>query len=201
MSNRENLLAEILDDLNRSDMTTAASNAISSAIDFYGKERWYFLEGHTTITSSASQVYYPLPSDMYDPDSIMVNFGGSYEPLDRVNFLEINEKDTGVVVGEAEEYCIREDSIRFYPIAGSTTYTVVVSYHKILETSASASNAWTNVAKDLIRHNAAKSVLANKLKDLQGAKMTAEFEQLAYDQLRAIHSSKVSTGKFTKTDW
>lgn len=200
MATRGALKTQILDDLNRTDMTAAASSAISSAISHYEKERWYFLEGVTDLTTSSSAAYYALPSDLLDPDNILITLSGK-QPLVEVPFLEMDRKDTGQYFGAPSEWTMYQNKIRVYPVPDQT-YTLTIAYHKMLDTTSdSASNAWTNVAKDLIRHRAVKEICLSKLKDIEGGQVANEQEKEEYSRLQGFNVQRQTTSKLTKTEW
>lgn len=202
MSTRGDLKNEIIDDLSRTDMTSAASSAITSAIKHYEKERWYFLEATTDLTTSSSAAYYTLPSDLLDPDSMMLWISSQKQPIYEVPYLEMDRRDSGKDFGYPSEWAMYKDQIRFYPVPDDT-YTITVSYHKTLNTSVSdsASNAWTNVAKDLIRHRAVKEICLSKIKDMEGGQVANSQEKEEYDRIKLFNLNRQATHKIRKTDW
>lgn len=198
---RLQLKNEILNDLKRTDMTDAASAAISSAISIYEAEKWWFLETTADITTSASLATYALPSGFLHPDSFVVTISGLKDPLTSKSFHAINEKDSGLYTGQPDEYCLYDEKIRFYPIPDAT-YTATLAFHaRLTTTSDSASNAWTNVAKNLIRYSALKEIYAAKLLDEKHASVAGSLEMNEYSRLRGLHLLQTTTGKLRKTEW
>ncbi len=197
---RADIQAQILDDLKRTDMTDAASSAISSAISHYETEKWWFLETTSIITATASQGSYTLTSTYLNNDSVLVTVSSQYEPLTQRGFHEINEKDSGAIYGTPDQYCFYGNLIRLYPVPDKT-YNITLSGDVKLETTATASNSWTNIANNLIRHKAVKEIYASKLLDENNAAMAEKQELQEYSKLRTTHLLRTTRGKIRKTEW
>jgi hypothetical protein len=196
------LKTQIYTDLTRSDQTSAVANAISSAIDYYSNERWWFLEHRATASLSSSVAFYTVPTNMKFPDSLLITLSGSRTPLSRVDYQEIDEHDDGKTFGQPSEWAYYQDNIRMYPVPDGA-YTMTLSYHRELTAmpSASSSNAWTGVARDLIRHRAVREVRQSVLRDYDGASAAGALERESYQFLRSLHDRRISTGRIKKTDW
>lgn len=198
--NREELRDLIIDDLKRTDMTAAASQAISQAISYFESEKWWFLETTSDLTTSASLASYAVPTGFLSPDSFVVTISGQKVPLQHVSYKEINEKDDGIYTGNPVEFCIYDEKIRFYPVPDAT-YTATLSYIAQLETTASATNAWTNVASDLIRYKCLKEIYGTKLLDIANAQLYDEFERREFNSLYAKNLLYTTKGRTQKTEW
>lgn len=195
------LKTQMYDDLNRTDMTAQVANAISSAIKHYENERWWFLEDDTATATVANQAFYNLPSNNLFLDSLIITISGSKEPLDRVNYEEINRKDTGTITGYPSEWAYYKNQIRFYPVPNGT-YTLTYNYVlSLADLSDGASNAWTTDAKDLIRFRALKELYAIVIKDAENAQIAGMGELETYNGLQRLNIAKLTTGKIVKTEW
>ena len=195
---REDLVAKILRDTDRTDITADVSDAVSSAIKFYGRQRLWFLEGVATCSTSASQTWYVAPDDFKKADSVLVTVSGSKVPLTQVDYSEINEKDDGTHTGIPSEWTFYNNSFRFYPVPDGV-YVVTLSYHKSLDTTASASNSWTNDCFDLIRYRAEKDVYSNLLNSVERATIAQNNEKEEYAMIMNEHTQKLSTNKLKKS--
>lgn len=199
MSTLAELKSTIADDLNRSDLTSQIANEVTRAIEFYGKEKFWFLEGTQDMTLSASQTWYTMPSNFFAMDDITITLNGSKTPLDRVDYSELNDEDSGRTFGQPSEWTFYKDNLRFYPIPDSA-YVIGLSYHLILNPpSDSGSNAWTTHAFDLIRNRAEKILYRNVIKDINGVELASSGEQDELSRLISSTIKKVSSGKLKKS--
>jgi hypothetical protein len=202
VGNLANLKSVIEGDLHRTDKSAQVSAAISRAVTHYSRKSWWFQETTTELTTSASQVYYDLPVNLKDLDSLMVNISGSKHPVRAVHYSTIDAKDTGVHTGIPYEWAIYKNQFRFYPVANDE-YIITLSYEAELSAldSPSASNSWTNEGSELVRHRAMWDVCNHHLKDHTNAQTAKMSEIDAYNSLMEEHSRKVSTGKIKKSGW
>lgn len=191
---------QVLNDINRVDQTSAVSSALSSAIDYYTNERWWFLEGRAYASTSSSQAFMSVPLDMQDADSLLITVNGSRSKLQQVPYNEIDEEDDGTTFGEPVKWSYYQDNVRLYPVPDAA-YVLTMSYHKKLTYSDSSSNAWTNVGRNLVRHRAAKEVQQVITKDLEGAKRAEEMEYTEYMKLLGMNIKRLTTGYIKKAGW
>lgn len=185
-------------DMNRSDLTSVAANAIVESIRKYEGHRFFFNERTMTVTLTATNTYalslfaaagLPAASiaDVIEVDAfeLVVNPTRIY-PLTPVSFGEMIELDDGIasIQGYPQIYTLWQQAVRIYPIPNGV-YTGLMSAHvKFTELSAGAdSNAWTTDAKELIRCAAQKVIYARYLKDQQNA---LGMQQLEMEALHAL---------------
>lgn len=202
MATLTELKNKVTTDLHRSDLSALASAAISAAISHYEKERWWFLEGRGTATTTAGQAFYGLPSDLLSHDGLLITISGGKEPLRQVSYREIDETDSGLYTGIPAEWAYYADQYRLYPAPNSTTYTLTLSYHKQLPAlSDSGSNAWSGVAYELIRYRAGWDVAKHYMRAYEFAAMLKESEREEYSALLSLNTSRTMTGSIIKTSW
>lgn len=200
MATLQQLKNRIEKDIHRTDLSADVSDAISYAIDFYNKQRFWFLEGSWTFTASASQAAYAVASDLKMVDTALINISGSRTPLTKVHYTELDEKDDGRTFGAPSQWTFYNNSIRFYPVPDSATYIFTISYHKSLDApSDSGSNAWTGAGFELIRHRAAADVLLHRIWNKEEAVNAKGSEQEALFSVLDETIRKISTGKLRKT--
>lgn len=199
MKQNELVTKIIRDTGNRTDITSDVSAAISSAVKYYKRERFWFLETATAIVTSSSLATYPSPSDLGPQiDSLLIWLSGSKGPIERVGFQELNEKDDGLLRGAPSQWTYFGDKIRLYPIPDKT-YTLEMSYHQYLDApSITGSNAWTNAGAELIRFRAKWDVQAHILNDEVNAKETKASELEEYFAVMSDTTRRMSSGKIRK---
>lgn len=192
---------QIEGDLHRTDISAQVSTAISGAINHYSRERWWFLEGQTTISTSASQTWYTAPTDLKAFDTILATVSGSKYPLLQNHYKDIDEKDPGNYTGVPSEYTYYKDQLRFYPVPNGV-YAIDISYHKKLaDLTASASNSWTSDASDLIRFRAEWDIYKNYLKSPENAMEARQSEMDEYISLVRENTIRLSVGRLRKSNW
>ncbi len=199
-----NLLAlknQIAGDLHRDDLSSQIAQAITDAITHYERERWSFLEGRATMTTINAQAWYAVPTDVLSFDNMIVTLSGARCPLNRTDYLSVDNYDTGQYTGVPTEWVYYADQIRLYPPPNSA-YTITLSYHKKLSAlTDDDSNAWTTDAKDLIRFRSEWDVYLNYLKAVDMAKIAKSAEGESYVSLKNITAMRATTGFLTKTKW
>ena len=195
------LKAQIADDLNRSDMTSQIANAISSAISFYSATRWWWLFGRATAETVADQAFYAVPTDMMSTDTLLITISTSKDPLDHVEYDDIDSIDSGLYTGQPDRWAYYQDQIRLYPIPDDA-YTLTLSYHKKLEDlEDSESNAWTTTAKDLIRYRALAEIYTTILKDDAMASKSVMDEGRVFSELQTLNVMRSAPRRIRKTSW
>ena len=201
MATKQALINEIEGDLHRSDLTTDVENAIDSAVRYYQRESFWFLETITTFTATASTTFFPVPSDLKDFDSLLVTVAGSKLNVIRKSYVEIDEKDTRDYTGIPVEWAYYQDQIRLYPLP-MEDYVMTLSYHRSLDApSASGSNAWTGAGYDLLRFRVGWDISQHKLHAPEMAMTFKQSEIDAYNSIIGENTKKKSSGKIRKSGW
>jgi len=201
MSTRTDLQNRIEQDLHRTDLSAHVSTAIDSAIRHYERKPFWFLEGRATLTTSASQTWYGVPSDLKGFDNMLVTISGSKDPLTRRHYVDIDEQDEGIATGTPAEWTYYQDQIRIYPIPNGQ-YALTLSYKKSLPTATgSASTSWTNEGFDLLRYRSEWDIYSSYLRLPEMAASAKQSEMEAFQSIAEESGNKVSTGKIRKTSW
>ena len=186
MTTLTGLITDVLDDLNRTDLTAAASSALSEAKEFYETERWWFNERRAKIGTEPDQERLPLPSDYLEVDNIVITDNGHSWPLKQESKYTMDRLfiSGSTYKNVPERFTIYDSQIRFYPIPDAT-YSITMSYQFVMsDLSASTSNVWTNELGQLIRNRASKSVYSGKLHNNERASFHAQQENEWYQKLR-----------------
>ncbi len=197
----------IADDIMRNDMSAASTvvaKATTSAILHYQKERWWFSEtaSDTSTATIPNQAYYNPPSDALEIDNIKIMLSGQWYSLgEPVSYTEIDEEDTGLFTGPPTKWAFYKNMVRMYPVPDKT-YTVAMSYSTLLgePATATASNAWTTTASDLIRYRA-EADLFGKARNMEMKQNAIMEEQRCYSQLNKENISKVTVGKIKRRSY
>lgn len=157
-------VSEIADDLNRgSDFHARIRRAINSAIQHYKAKRFTFNEARATATSDAE--YLSLSFAWMEIDSIRVQDDSDHwipltgKSFDEIEYRSIDPDDDD----EPVYYAVYGQALRFWPIP-DRTYSFQVAYLAdftdiSLSASDSASNAWINEGRELIRCHAMAEIL------------------------------------------
>jgi hypothetical protein len=152
--------ARIVREIRRSNIDTDIAAAITTAIEQYQSERWYFNETRDfTFATVANQEVYDSDDDADLANIIKfdhVNWVQSANafPLDPISPERIEYLNAaGTFTGDPQGYCWYGEQFRIYPIP-SAVYTIRISCVKKVAAPASdgeASNRWMTDAELLIR--------------------------------------------------
>lgn len=193
------LKAKIASDLHRSDLTTQITDAVTSAIDHYSRESFWFMEGSSTFTTSASQVAYTASTSLRSINTVLAQVSGSKYPVKVVHYKDIDEMDTGIETGQPIYMTYWDNAYRFYPNPNGA-YPITISYTRdIGEPSASGSNAWTTHGKELIRFRAEWDIYQNYLRNGDMAAVAKNSEMDALMSLSREDRGRRSTGTLRKS--
>lgn len=169
------LKARIADEINRTDLTSQISNAITSAIAKYRSWRFEVNEQTATFSTAASTESYAaptLPSDIGEIDSIRMTFNGRRMVLKPMNFLQMQALATSTSTnGQPSYWSWYAQTLYFYPIPDAI-YSTLIAYQQRKAAPASDSDTstiWTNQAEALVRHCAKKLLYRDVVKDANNA--------------------------------
>jgi len=192
------LTAEILDDLDRDDLTAQAQTAIKLAITQYERRPWWFTEERTSSNTQDGQEYYALPSDFKGIYTLTIDVNGSVYPINErdLQYMDDHYIAAGSYKGIPDDFCIFDNQLRLGPVPDGQ-YTIAMKYHKSMAEmeTAGASNAWTNECFDLIRFHADSTLALTKLQDTQRAAGFGVLEAKAFANAKGEHNSRVATGR------
>jgi hypothetical protein len=200
---RAELQAKIQLDLRRNDVSDEISAAISAAIKEYESERFWFLEGTYTFSTTASTAWYDLPDTSQIIDTVKAQISGNWVPLDERHYSYLDDEDTGLVTGTPAEYARYQNRMRIYPVPNSAYPMEIYFTQETTDPTASESSVWTvrNKGYELIRARAKWDVYLNRLHDTEGAMRASAAESRAYSTLKRKNDNKVMTGKTQKHHW
>lgn len=198
MATYADLIEKIHEDLFLSNHTSQISSAISTAIEVYEPERFWFNEIRATTTTANGQEWYDLPSDFLDIDTLTVTVNNNAYPLLQRDFKTIDDWfiTASTYTGYPSDYCIYDEQLRLYPVPnGAYTMTIAYHYKPAALSAGTDSNPWTNDARNLIRFAADADVALNYRQDqrrYEGFKIQ-EARELA--RLQSRSSRVLMTGK------
>jgi hypothetical protein len=183
---------------------TQIEEAISSAIQAYRDERFFFNEKRTvTFNTVADQEFYDsddqvLLNDLVKIDYVKLRIDDTVFDLqgDRPEWME-GVADNATATGQPGWYVYYERQIRLYPIPATSGWQVRVAglYHYAAPTTdAETGNFWMTEAERLIRCRAKYELATHVLMDMQLAQVMTANTTEAFDQL------KKKTNKLTQMD-
>ncbi len=190
----------ILSDLNRTspnDLTSSVETEIQTAIAFYERRRFWFLEGRATAETIVGQEYYALPEDFRDDDSLTITVNGNTYPLMKRTYENLEQwfVQTASFTGQPSDYAIYDEQIRLYPVPNGQ-YTLKLSYYKQLSTleAESDTNAWMVEGESLIRSRVEWLLFARKLRDYDAAQACKAVEAEELEQHEKLTRARLMTG-------
>lgn len=182
-------------------LSTDVRNAVLEAVDYYKDMRFWFNEFQVTFGISLTSVYQlsTVIPDAVAIDSIKVYQGSTPYILSPCKWTDMEAMDYGNSTATVPtDYAIHHEMLRLYPTPSATTSAVVTGFKAItLSSSNTASNAWTNEAKDLIRHRAKAYLYASVLLDPNAAQVERVMEDQALNRLLS-RTTKLLGGKIRK---
>ncbi len=185
----------IAGELNRSNLTAEIKLAILSAIEYYGKRRWWFNEYSTTLVTVASTEYVALPVDFVEMDSLQLTSGSNY-PIKLCSIYDLTMWRAMSSVGQPTDYCLYQNRIELYPTPNAVFSLPIKYVRSLTALSADAdTNAWITEAEELIRLRAKKDLLANKIHDIGMAKDMQALEDAALYRLESLNTRRTTTGR------
>lgn len=189
----------ILSDLNRTssnDLTSSVETEIQTAIAFYEKRRFWFLEARATTTTIVGQEYYALPEDFRDDDSLVITVNSETYQLKRRTYELLEQWYLGSsLTGDPTDYAIYDEQIRLYPVPNNQ-YTMTLSYYKKLNSLSGQddTNAWMVEGEGLIRSRVEWLLFARKLRDYDAAQACKVLEEEELAQHEKLTRSRLLTG-------
>ena len=109
------MVGRISRELRRDGLTADIKDAISTAVDFYKDERFWFNEAEATAGMTVGVDVYALPSDYLELDEIHIeDTAGQKYDLNQVTYEEIIRVDTQSN-GWPTKYCVFRDQLYVRP--------------------------------------------------------------------------------------
>ena len=198
------LTTVIEDDLQRSDLTTAVSQAVADALQYYQSERFWFSETRSVeLTTVASQMIYDSTDEDELPTFItldhvwIIRTGDQVWELERISIGEWEQlADGSASTGWPYFFAFFNEKLYLYPDPDDA-YTIRLTGHQgmIDDTAAGTSfgigppnsadpNPYMRSAFELLRAHAKQLVYFHKLQDLELAASMQPFIERALSALR-----------------
>lgn len=197
--------ARIADELARTDLTSQIASAITTAIEAYQTDRFFFNESRTVTFSTVSgQDFYGSAANASIPDllnidwiTILISAGNlwplEYRPPEDIDYDAGNTSSTG----QPYDYTYYQQQIRLYP-SPNQVWTVRVQGQVLAAIPASdaeADNPWMTYGERLIRSRAKMEIAMHVLRDDALAATMRGAETEAFKQLKGRTNRQVSRGR------
>lgn len=205
------LKARIADDLRRTDLTGQIAGAVSDAIKRWEGERFWFNEKRFRIDTVANQEEYEIPGslintdgselaageNLFEVDVVRVLEGSSYYPLaDRTEqFFAEYQTPVAFHTGVPNYYGIYANRIRLGPVPDKAYQIDVSGLARLATLKDGDTNAWTDEAESLIRHQALAEIFRTVTRDPDGFQLANGAVQDALVYLKAKSSNKITRGR------
>lgn len=202
------LKGRIATDLTRDDLTSHIGNAVSDAIKYYERQRfWFNTTRNLTFNTVAGQTAYTSADLSQIPnlvkiDAIYLTQSSSVFALDRyeANDFEILENgSTGA--GKPDAFTYVDQSIRLWPKPNAVYAMRIHALYRLATLADGDENAWTDTAEELIRSHAKMLLFMDVLEDDEGAARMQTKIPLLIDALRSETSMRSATGTIQGTDF
>lgn len=209
MATFQDMQNRIADELDRADLTSQIQKAIVSAVAFYERKRFYFIESSFTFNTVVGQEYYGASDNTEiattpDIERLNILFSSIRMPMTKRSFEWIDDVSAlPIALGVPENWAYRALQIRVYPIP-SQIWTITAFYTPRLTmlSDGATSNAWTNDAEELIRTHAKLDLIANVIRGtdmVQEVALLQGREVAALAALRGENTSRKATGVMAPT--
>lgn len=198
MSTFATLKTRVADELNRSDLTSQIATAVTRAIEYYARERFFFNEGRSTAATVADNQYVTFPAGLRVVDNVFATVGGNDYPLRRIEFDEMEDWHGATnTKGQPLDYALRDGQFRIYPTPNQAyTLTVTGIYDQAALTADTDTNDWcTALAQDLIVARAKYTISRDILMDQEGMTHARLAEVEALKELRGESEHLTADGK------
>ena len=189
-------VTRILDELNRSDLTSQAGLAVRSAIEYYSNEAWGFNETATSYAVVTASYSYALPADFRAEVFVGIDYNARRYPLCTTSYIDWQSGFDTDYVGIPGRYTLWADKINLEPIPDRTLTLNIGYVHTLPELTDSASNGFTSELEELIRMRAEADLLNNTIRGteaFQEALLKKAQEQDAYRSVRSRRTRYAST--------
>lgn len=197
--------------LNRTDLTTEISAAINSAISHYAKQKFWFSEKDTTLTTVNATASLALPSDFGFVDGLTIIYSTYPIRMERRDWKTMQDLivNTTALVGQPTDYAIYENKLWFWPTPnGAYSVTLYENFLNAAPTNGTDTSNWTQVgvAEELIRSRTVADIECHILKkDAAKQEMGVMFaaglpflcnrERIAHQNLVTYTTQKISSGR------
>lgn len=177
----DDLKTRIAFEIDRTDMTAAIADAVSTAVKAYRPSRFAFNERTGVLTTAAGLSEYSaatvapntLPADILEIDTARITIHPSNRYLlEPVGYESLEELDTsGTYTSRPIWFAWHAESLRLYPTPDAA-YVIDLRYLADV-----AEETWATRAEALIRCRAKKEIYVHVLRDPQMAVAMQQLEQ------------------------
>jgi hypothetical protein len=208
MTTRAIMLAEMADDMERSD-SAAFTNKINAAIRHYQPKRFWFNESRSvtfnTVASTDTYLFTTIGTEFYKIDGVFVTIAaGDVRELDRLNYQQMervagNNADTG----EPSDYASVPGGIRLWRNPDDAYSTRILGHTKVAAPTSDGEtdNVWMTEAYELIMSRAKAELYAHRYNDSANAVIMQAAEALALSQLLSARDDKTALGYLEATEF
>jgi len=202
MATRGTLISRIITELHleTASYTAQVVDAITSAVNFYRPERFWFNEGTTSFvlaTAGAATLSSDLPDSVTIDSVRAVDNSGSPYSLSFDTWSEFQSRPS--MTAEPTRWAIHHQMLHVWPTNNATrTIEVDWSGRVTMTASNSSSCVWTNEAEELIRLHAKTDLCENFLADLPAADRYRGREGVVLGQLISETIKRLNIGQNMK---
>lgn len=211
MATKSDIIAQIEDDLDRTDLTSQVTRAVDYAIDFYAKDRFWFNEAiNQTVTltvSVAELALSDLPVRLLEVDRLRIQLSSNtYLDMYHRDYDWIMSRQDTNLVAQPVEFTIYNEKFQFDSYADQS-YRLLADGIKSLGNTASdtystaSAVAWFNEARDLIRAAAKRDIYTHVIKDFEFAVAMKQVEEAEFKRLKGRTNRLKSSGSVRPTEF
>ena len=208
MTTRGTMIAEMADDMERSD-TTGYAAKINAAIRHYSPKRFWFNESRSvtfdTVASTDLYAFSTIGTEFYKIDGIYVTIAaGDVRELERVNYSYLERTASAdTTTGEPDVYAYINRAIRLWRNPAGVYSTRILGHVKLAApaTDEEADNLWMTEAYDLIMCRAKAELYAHRYEDPNNAAVMQQAEASALKRLLGNTTDKVQAGYLEATEF
>lgn len=208
MSTLADMLAEMADDMERTE-TDAFRKKVVAAIRQYQPKRFFFNESRdTTFSTVATTDFYTwadIGAEFYKIDGVFVtDTGGNILPMAVDDYRSLETLiDTTASNNIPTVFAYIAGGLRLYPVPDQVYLVRVTGHEKIAAPAEDGEedNPWMTEAYDLIMSRAKAELYAHRYEDPANAAIMRTAEEDAYLRLNAASGKKTGTGYFLPTQF
>jgi hypothetical protein len=207
MGTLADLKSRIATELARTDLTSQIANAVSDAIKYYGRERFWFNQSRAiTFSTVNGQQAYTSTDQSLIPSLICIDdlyfTGATTYPLDRYSPTDFEFLiGSSTANGKPYAFTYTDSEILLYPTPNDAYAMRLYAHYKLPTITDTETNAWTDDAEELIRTHAKQLLYLDPLEDDQAAaRMGVKIPELLA-VLRAETSARMGTGRIRPTQF
>lgn len=191
MATYAEMVATILGDLHRTDITAEVETAMANALVKLRMDRYWFNEEQASFTVTLTSDYAlttVLPT-MLEIDAVRVWQNGTPIEMDRAHWADLNTLDETLVNGTPAHWAVHHQTLRIYPTPNATLTVEAVGLKELSLT------AWCSYAPTLVRATAEIELFGLVTHDIENATKAAEFARAEKESLLRRSPTFASSGE------